>query len=134
MNKKKKSGIITLILYVVLIGAIIIAIASLFSSDKNETKFTYSDMIAQFEDNKVYGFIGDPNEFKIWLFETQEDWDNYHDGDKKNDAVLADRVKVAELSELLGYNDPSYFCRVFKKVTGMSPTEYAASIQAMITK
>lgn len=103
MNKKKKSGIITLILYVVLIGAIIIAIASLFSSDKNETKFTYSDMIAQFEDNKVYGFIGDPNEFKIWLFETQEDWDNYHDGDKKNDAVLADRVKVAELSELEYY-------------------------------
>ena len=31
---------------------------------------------------------------------------------------------VAEFSELLGYNDPSYFCRVFKKVTGMNPTDY----------
>ena len=31
---------------------------------------------------------------------------------------------VAELSELLGYNDPSYFCRVFKKLTGMNPSDY----------
>ena len=101
--KKKKSGIITLIFYVLLIGVIIVAIASLFSSDKDETIFSYSDMIAQFEENKVYGFIGDPNEFKIWLFETQEDWENYHDGDKKNDTGLSDRIKVAELSELEYY-------------------------------
>ena len=66
--KKKKSGIVTLIFYVVLIGVIIVAIASLFSSNKDETVFSYSDMIAQFENNKVYGFISDPNDYRVWLF------------------------------------------------------------------
>ncbi len=101
--KKKNSGIVTLIFYVVLIGIIIVAIASLFSSDKKEDIFSYSDMIAQFEENKVYGFISDPNEYKVWLFETQADWDNYHDGDDKNDAELVGKIKVVELSELEYY-------------------------------
>ena len=101
--KKKKSGIVTLIFYVVLIGVIIVAIASLFSSNKDETVFSYSDMIAQFENNKVYGFISDPNDYRVWLFETKADWDNYHDGDSKNDSELTGKIKVAELSELEYY-------------------------------
>ena len=101
--KKKKSGIVTLIFYVVLIGVIIFAIASLFASNKDETVFSYSDMVAQFEDNKVYGFISDPNDYRVWLFETKADWDNYHDGDSKNDSELTGKVKVAELSELEYY-------------------------------
>jgi len=39
---------------------------------------------------------------------------------------LMDRsdVSIAELSDLLGYDNPSYFCRVFKKETGIAPSEY----------
>ncbi|MNP49678.1 HTH-type transcriptional regulator YesS [compost metagenome] len=29
-----------------------------------------------------------------------------------------------EICFLVGYNDPNYFSRVFKKVTGFTPTEY----------
>ena len=29
-----------------------------------------------------------------------------------------------EISEMVGYNDPSYFSKVFKKITGKSPREY----------
>lgn len=32
-----------------------------------------------------------------------------------------------EICELVGYSDPNYFSRVFKKIVGASPTEYKAS-------
>ena len=31
---------------------------------------------------------------------------------------------VTEISEIIGYENPLYFCRLFKKHTGGSPTEY----------
>lgn len=34
------------------------------------------------------------------------------------------RVKVQEVSEALGYNTPSYFAHLFKKVTGLTPNEF----------
>lgn len=33
-------------------------------------------------------------------------------------------IKVYQVAELVGYNSQHYFCRVFKKITGMSPIEY----------
>ncbi len=45
-----------------------------------------------------------------------------------------DNYNISQISDLLGYSGIHYFSRQFKKVTGMSPTEYSASIQAMITK
>lgn len=43
---------------------------------------------------------------------------------------LMDRsdISVAELSELLRFDNPSYFCRVFKKETGVVPSEYRRSV------
>lgn len=39
--------------------------------------------------------------------------------------LLAKRhVKVQEVAESLGYNTPSYFAHLFKKVTGLTPNEY----------
>ncbi|MCU6709146.1 response regulator [Paenibacillus sp. J5C_2022] len=35
-----------------------------------------------------------------------------------------ERVMVYEVADRLGYKDPSYFARVFKKYTGKSPSEY----------
>lgn len=34
------------------------------------------------------------------------------------------QVKVYQVAPLVGYQDPRYFTQVFKKVTGMTPTEY----------
>ena len=39
---------------------------------------------------------------------------------------------VSQISELLGYSGIHYFSRQFKKVTGMSPTEYTISIKSMV--
>ncbi len=65
--KQKKSGIITLIFYVVLIGLIIFAIASLFSKNESEEPFTYGDLLLSFENNQVHSFVFDENDYQITL-------------------------------------------------------------------
>lgn len=37
-------------------------------------------------------------------------------------------ISVAELSDLLGYDNPSYFSRVFKRETGIAPSDYRRSV------
>lgn len=33
-------------------------------------------------------------------------------------------VSISEISSMVGYSDHSYFCKVFKKITGYSPSQY----------
>ncbi len=35
---------------------------------------------------------------------------------------------IKEIGYRIGYSDPNYYCKTFKKVTGMTPTEYRTSI------
>ncbi len=37
---------------------------------------------------------------------------------------------ITQIADCLGYNSVHYFSRYFKQITGMSPSEYAASLQA----
>lgn len=39
------------------------------------------------------------------------------------------RIKVYEAAERVGYSDTAYFSTLFKKIMGMSPTEYQESVQ-----
>ncbi len=39
-----------------------------------------------------------------------------------------------EIASILGYNSIHYFSRHFKKVTGMTPSEYASSVKVLTTK
>lgn len=44
---------------------------------------------------------------------------------EKAKALLKDdALKTYEIGEMVGYKEPKYFCRVFKKSTGMSPSEF----------
>lgn len=38
--------------------------------------------------------------------------------------LLATSYNVTEIAAIVGYENPLYFCRLFKKQTGVSPTEY----------
>lgn len=35
-------------------------------------------------------------------------------------------MSIKEVCYKIGYNDPNYYCKIFKKITGMTPTEYRA--------
>ena len=45
--------------------------------------------------------------------------------------IRTNRMNFTQISEQLGYSLIHYFSRQFKKVTGMTPSEYASSIKAM---
>ena len=44
--------------------------------------------------------------------------------DKAQELLMETYLKSYEISEKIGFSDNTYFCKVFKKVTGMSPNEY----------
>ena len=43
-----------------------------------------------------------------------------------------DNHNISQIAEILGYSSIHYFSRQFKKISGMTPSEYALSIQAII--
>ena len=45
--------------------------------------------------------------------------------------IRTEQMNFTQISEKLGYTSIHYFSRKFKKVTGMTPSEYASSIKAM---
>ena len=44
--------------------------------------------------------------------------------DKAKDMLMNTHLKAYEIAQNVGYNNESYFCRVFKKITGVRPSEY----------
>lgn len=45
--------------------------------------------------------------------------------------IRTNRLNFTQISEQLGYTSIHYFSRQFKKITGMTPSEYATSIKAI---
>lgn len=44
--------------------------------------------------------------------------------EKAAELLLADTASISEISGMVGYSDHSYFTKVFKKITGLSPSHY----------
>ena len=42
--------------------------------------------------------------------------------------ICEGNLNFAQISDKLSFDNPQYFSRVFKRVTGMSPTEFKASL------
>ena len=83
---KKKRNIFSYVFYFALIIALVVTIVALFKKSDEGEKYSYSDMVNQFEENRVYGYVINPNDYSAVIFETKEDWDNYFDGNDKNNA------------------------------------------------
>ena len=97
---KKKNNILTLVVYVLLIGLIIFGVVSLFTQKTETDNFTYSQMKAEFENNNVYGYYTNINKYTVTLFSTKEDWELYHNENatRAERLELSKRIKVAELT------------------------------------
>ena len=44
--------------------------------------------------------------------------------EKAKDYLTHSDILSYEIAELVGYNDPAYFSSIFKKYTGLSPTDF----------
>ncbi|SFE75917.1 Helix-turn-helix domain-containing protein [Paenibacillus catalpae] len=44
--------------------------------------------------------------------------------ERSKELLRTTTLKIARISQLVGYEDQGYFCNVFKKVTGVSPSSY----------
>jgi AraC-like DNA-binding protein/quercetin dioxygenase-like cupin family protein len=51
--------------------------------------------------------------------------------DAAKEMIRTDQMNFTQIAEQLGYSSIHYFSRQFKKVSGMTPSEYASSIKAM---
>ena len=43
--------------------------------------------------------------------------------------IRAGKYNFSEISDMLAFDNPQYFCRVFKRSTGMTPTEFRQSLK-----
>ena len=97
---KKKFNFLTFIIYAVLIALIIVAIVSLFSSNKKNENISYSEMKAYFEQNQVYGYEANVNKGIVIIYASKEAWDVYHADKLSADeqAAYQGHVKTVELT------------------------------------
>lgn len=49
--------------------------------------------------------------------------------EKAKELLLDPKLKIGEISEMVGYADTAHFARTFKKITGMSANEYRNSLR-----
>lgn len=50
--------------------------------------------------------------------------------DKSRELLKDTNDSIKEICYKIGYSDPNYYCKIFKKVTGMTPTEYRDNQQS----
>lgn len=50
--------------------------------------------------------------------------------DKSRELLRDTNDSIKEICYKIGYSDPNYYCKIFKKVTGMTPTEYRDNQQS----
>lgn len=48
--------------------------------------------------------------------------------EKAKEYLLQKDILAYEVANLVGYNDATYFSSIFKKYTGVSPTEYRQNL------
>ena len=117
----KKSNILTYIIYFAVVAVIMVAIFAMFNQKTEEKPLTYDDMVAKFKEfyvvevdsngdgvinsldvpqkvRRVYGYIRNINKYTVTIFETKEDWDNYFDGNSRNNNGLEAKIKTISLT------------------------------------
>ena len=95
---KKKNNVLTIVILVAVAILLVAIIASIFNYSPDIKEYTYGEMVDAFEQNKVFGYIKDPNEYSVIVFLSQGDWDNYWDGNSKNDKELYENLRIAYLT------------------------------------
>ena len=48
--------------------------------------------------------------------------------EKAKDLIATNTMYLSDIAPMVGFSDPLYFSRVFKKTTGIPPTEFQQSL------
>ena len=95
---KRKNNIFTIVLLIAVAVMLVMVIASILNYSPEVKECDYDEMEMDFRNNLVYGYIQDPNDFTVLLFYSVEDWNNYTDGNSKNDGDIYNNIKQATLT------------------------------------
>jgi len=95
---KRKNNVFTTVLLIAVAVILVMMIVSVLDYSPEIKECSYGDMLKAFKDNEVFGYIQDPNEFSVVVFYTQADWDNYWDGNSKNDNGLYESLTITYLT------------------------------------
>lgn len=79
------------------------------------------------EDVSAYVFLSPSYFSKVFKEEMGENFNNYLNRiriEKAQQLLLADNIQLVQISGMVGFEDQSYFTKVFKKRTGVTPGKY----------
>ena len=88
-------------------------------------EFSDIDVWVTFEDNEIDFVLKKLS--KVFKDEAGENFIEYLTSIRVNEAkrLLTDcNMSMKEIGILVGYSDPNYFSRIFKKTVGITPTEF----------
>ena len=74
-----------------------------------EFNYNYNYLSSYFNSKNKEGFSGYLNKIRI---------------EKSCEILKKEDIPISDVSSMVGYSDHSYFCRVFKKTTGYTPSVY----------
>lgn len=73
--------------------------------------------------------------FRIKTGKTFSEYVNYVRIERAKELLRVSKNRVKEIAVIVGYDNYTYFCQIFRKITGMTPLEYrACSISININK
>ncbi len=82
------------------------------------------------EDVASYVFLSPSYFSKIFKDEMELNFNSYLNSvriDKSKQMLMNDNIRLVDISGLVGFEDQSYFSKVFKKLTGMTPGKFRES-------
>ena len=96
-----------------------------YLEDGVEKRIGISDVCKKFGYSKSYLA-------KIFHEQTGLTIANYSNRAKIKEAkqlIREDNLNLSEISDRLAFDNPQYFSRVFRRITGMSPTEFKSTLK-----
>ncbi len=88
-------------------------------------KITVPDVCAKLNYSKTYL----TRLFKASCGYTIAEYSNILKINEAKDLIRDERYNFTQISDMLNFNNPHYFSRVFRRVTGMTPSEYQRSVK-----
>lgn len=117
-------AIIRDILHVAPRGVRVIHMARQYVADHYRQKISVQDVADRLHLNPSYFS-------HLYVKETGQHFSDYlmeYRIEKSKELLMSTNMSVGEVAETVGYDDQRYFSRIFRRMTGMNPTEFRKNV------